>query len=135
MENCTTLITSHSLEESKQISTKIIVMKTGDVAFSGSANDLRFEYQCGYLLSDNQQTCDQNVLLNEVQGILPEASCHQDKKSAIIFPADFRVMRLLKHLEKIKDDINLKTYSLHLDSLEHSLLKIIDDEEARLQES
>jgi ABC-2 type transport system ATP-binding protein len=43
MKNCTILVTSHALEESEQVSTKIVVMKTGQVAFSGSANDLRFE--------------------------------------------------------------------------------------------
>jgi ABC-type multidrug transport system ATPase subunit len=133
MENCTILITSHALEEFEQISTKIVVMKVGGVAFSGSANDLRFQYKCGYLLSDDKQTCDQDLLLKEIQTIIPEASHHQEKKYAIIFPADFRVTTLLKYIEEIKDKINLKSYSLHLDSLEHTLLKVIQDEEVQIQ--
>jgi ABC-type multidrug transport system ATPase subunit len=135
MENCTALITSHALEESEQIATKIIVMKTGKIAFSGSATELRFEYKCGYLLSDNEQTCDQELLLNEIQTIMPEAVHHHERKSVVVFPADFRITRLLKYIEEIKNEINLKSYSLHLDSLEHTLLKIINDEEAQIQES
>jgi ABC-2 type transport system ATP-binding protein len=134
LKNCTILVTSHALEESEQISTKIIVMKTGQVAFSGSGNDLRFEYQCGYLLTDDSQSCQQKKLLAEIQTIIPESIRHPDRNFCITFPSDLRITNLLIHIEEIKDSINLKRYSLHLDSLEHTLLKIIHDQEAQIQD-
>jgi hypothetical protein len=74
-------------------------------------------------------------LLNEVKTVIPEAIQDPDRHFSLTFPADMRITNLLRHIHHIQDDLNLQSYTLHLDSLEHTLLKITNDEEAQIQDS
>ncbi|EAX92132.1 ABC transporter family protein [Trichomonas vaginalis G3] len=49
--NITSLVSSHSLEEAESVSSRLFVMRSGELVFDGPSNELRRKYHCGYRLA------------------------------------------------------------------------------------
>lgn len=132
----TSVITSHALEETESVCSRIFVLSQGKLTFQGTPAELRQETGCGYILTIIEgisgQTDDQstrNALLKFVQNIIPEATLFEGNSQSILFPADLRAADLLNELEKEKESLGIAKYTIHIQSLEESLVKLIENDE------
>ncbi|OHS99029.1 ABC transporter family protein [Tritrichomonas foetus] len=125
----TSLITSHALEEAEQICSRLFVMVKGQISFMGTPAELRVETNCGYILSIVEGETTRDQLLEFAHELIPDTIPHPDKEKSIIMPADLRVADLLEKIEKSKESLNLVKYDIHIQNLEESLIKLIEDEE------
>lgn len=138
-KNTTSLITTHALEEAESICSRLFIMVNGKITFMGTPAELRRETDCGYILSIIEE--NQNIynvsdnLLGFIQNRIPEAKKLVDKEKSFIFPADLRVADLLEEIEKEKENIGLVKYTIHIQNLEESLVKLIENEEVNQKKS
>ena len=119
LNNTTSLISSHSLEEAEGVSTKIFVMKNGNIAFSGTPAELRERSNCGYLI--NVTEGNSNNLLELIQQINPNAKLIE---KSILIPIDFNIINIIDLIEE-----NKFKYTLHLENLEDVLLRFVEEHE------
>jgi hypothetical protein len=105
-----------------------MVMGRGKPALIGSPAELRSEYACGYNLSILDGQSDMQQIFAVVQSVIGEANIRSDRPRTIFMPTDLRVADVLERLEGGK-----VRYTIHLENLEETLRKIIEDEEVQIQ--
>jgi len=133
LKGSTILVTTHALEESESILPRIIVVRKGKVSFSGSPSELRKAFKCGYRLTIISQQPNLELIMNDFRSIIPEISPDPNNNQCIVIPSDFRIADILELIAAKKTEYNLEEYTLHLENLEHTLLKIaVDDEEVEI---
>lgn len=130
VEGLTCFISAHSLEEAESIATGILVMKKGEKAFYGTAAELRNQYQCGYRITILDDNANMQQILAAIQDVVREATILEDHPKTVLVPADLRAADVLEHLERNKQFLGITRYTVHLENLEETLRKIIEDEEA-----
>jgi ABC-type multidrug transport system ATPase subunit len=123
LENLASFINVHSVEEAEAVASRLLVLKKGEVAFMGTPVELRHEFECGYELTLLDGAEGVKETLSVVQGVIPEAKRHKEHECGICLPADLRVADAL-------DALGERRYQLQLDSLEMTITKLIEDEEA-----
>ena len=133
-KDTTSLITTHALEEAESVCSRLFIMVKGQVTFMGTPAELRKETDCGYIYTivEESQNAIQNItenLLDFVQQRIPEAKKLEEKDKSIIFPADLRVADLLEDIENMKETLGIQKYTIHIQNLEESLVKLIENEE------
>lgn len=138
--DATSLITSHAIEEAESICSRLFIMSHGLVQFMGTPAELRKEAKCGYILTiiEENQNANNNVrdnLLHFIQERIPDASTLEGKDKSVIFPADLRTSDVLNDIEKSKDSLGIVKYSLNIQNLEESLVKLIENEEVNQKKS
>ena len=132
-KNTTSLVTSHSLEESESVCNRIFVMIQGNLSFKGTPADLRLETDCGYLLTITEGEGNINNILQFIQRTIPEAKILDNDNRVVYIPSDLRVADLLDELEASKEELGISKYLIHIQNLEESLIKLIQNEEALQQ--
>ena len=130
VEGLTCFISAHSLEEAESIATGILVMKKGEKAFYGTAAELRNQYQCGYRITILDESTNMEQVLAAIRDVVREATILEDHPRTVLVPADLRATDVLEHLERNKQFLGITRYTVHLENLEETLRKIIEDEEA-----
>jgi ABC-type multidrug transport system ATPase subunit len=128
-ENVTGLIACHSLEEGEHVSTRIMVMSKGKVAFMGTAAELRSAYNCGYYLTFVDDEVDMDRILEFVKEMMPEAQRPSGRAKAILIPDCLEVADLLEELERHKDELGITKYTVLVEDLEDTMRKMIESEE------
>jgi ABC-type multidrug transport system ATPase subunit len=132
-QNMTALVSAHSLEEAESISSRMVVMKSGKIAFLGTAAELRSQYHCGYNLTFLGDDLDLGAVLNRVREVVPEAVVHEDHPRTLLIPSDLRVVDALDVIENEKERLGCGCYTVQLENLEETLRKLIEDEEVLTQ--
>ena len=124
----TVIASTHSLEESEYISTRFVVLRKGNVAFSGTGVEMRLEFNSGYNVIFLDEDINIEYIHNRIKEIIPEAKISIEKKKTIVLPSDLRVSKVLDFLDT-NEELKSYKYILQIDNLEESLIKIIQLDE------
>jgi ABC-type multidrug transport system ATPase subunit len=119
-------INAHSVEEAEAFASKLLVMKKGQKEFMGSPAELRAEFKCGYEVTLLGENPDAQSALALVQSVVPEAEINPEHENTLMLPADLRMSDALAALGDAH-------YIVHLESLETTITKLIEDEEAEVK--
>jgi len=128
-KDTTVIVSSHSLEEAESVSSRIFVMKSGDLVFTGTSSELRRAYNCGYRIAALGKDADIDALLSYVQRTIPEASRDSERKDSVLIQVDDRVVDILEDLVTRLDQFRIESINVTAEALEHVLLRLIADEE------
>jgi ABC-type multidrug transport system ATPase subunit len=131
----TGFISVHSVEEAESVCSRMLVLKKGKTAFIGTAAELRNEYKCGYRLTFLGENVEMDRILEVVQTVIPEASAREDFSNMLVLPVDLKVADVLEVLEAKKSELGIGRYTVQIEGLEETMRKIIEDEEALIQNS
>lgn len=133
LNNTTSLVSTHSLEESEYISSRFAVLKKGQIAFLGTGAEMRHEFNSGYKITFiTNEIINLNGLCELIQKVIPETSISNEKKNTLVVPSDLRVSDALDLIEKHKNEFGVTKYIVQIDNLEESLVKLIEEEEGEI---
>ncbi|OHT13236.1 ABC transporter [Tritrichomonas foetus] len=132
MPNTTTIASTHSLEESEYISSRLAVVSKGEIAFCGTGAEMRYRFNSGYNLCFLGDGIQLNEICENIKNIIPEAKISLEKKNTIILPSDYRVSDVLEFVEKNKEKFGFNKYTIQIDNLEESLIRLIQAEEGEI---
>jgi ABC-type multidrug transport system ATPase subunit len=118
----TSFINVHSIDEAESMTSRILVMSQGKVRFLGSPAEMREAFECGYEIAVLDETPMEQILAN-VAEVVPEVKLSPDHDRTLMLPADLRVGAALQAM----GDAN---YVVQLDSIEITIRKMIEDDEA-----
>jgi ABC-type multidrug transport system ATPase subunit len=130
LENTTSLITSHALEEAEAVSSRLFIVSQGKVPFCGTSTELRNKYQCGYLLRIQGGPDSLAQVLELARSHVPAARKTEDRDDTIAMPVDAAVPAFLAHLQDNLQQYGVSAYSFAVEQLEDMLLKLIQSDEA-----
>ena len=68
-------------------------------------------------------------LLEFVRNRIPEAKPLVGKDKSIVFPTDLKVADLLEDIDNSKESLGIVKYTLSVQNIEESLVKLIQNEE------
>jgi ABC-type multidrug transport system ATPase subunit len=119
----TSFINVHSIDEAESMTSRILVMSQGRAKFLGSPAEMREEFKCGYEISILDNT-DMNEIVSRVRTVVPDVRVSPDHERTLMLPADLRVGAALEAI----GDVN---YLVHLESMEITIRKMIEDDEAQ----
>ena len=128
-KNTTSLISTHSLEEAESVSSRIFVMKSGEIVFMGTSSELRRQFNCGYRIAALGLNPKINELLEFSKSILPESSNDPDRPDSILVPVDDKFLLLLREILSSLNKFNLDSINVTSEGLEHVLLRLINEDE------
>jgi ABC-type multidrug transport system ATPase subunit len=120
----TSFINVHSIDEAESMTSRVLVMSQGRVKFMGSPAQMRDEFQCGYevaILGEGPKN-DIYPIVGRVNQAVPEVRISPDRPNVLLLPADLRVLAALEAIGDVQ-------YLVHLDSLEITIRKMIEDDE------
>lgn len=125
----TSFVSTHSLEEAESVSSRIFVMKAGNLVFTGTSSELRRAYNCGYRIAALGQNANVDALLKFVQVDIPEAVKDGERTDSILIPVDDRVVTTLESINSKLLEFQIDSINVTAEALEHVLLRLIADEE------
>lgn len=122
------LISTHALEESEAVSTRLSVLVNGRIVASGTTNDLREQYGCCYILHILQSEYLDNFSIENVFQIVKEkipTAQFDENSEKIKLPFD-------SHVEEALDELENRNihYTLKMENLEETLIQIMENEES-----
>jgi ABC-type multidrug transport system ATPase subunit len=120
----TSFINVHSIDEAESMTSRILVMSQGRAKFIGTPAEMREEFECGYAVTILDEQVSMDTVLTNAQTVVPEARVAADRPRMLLLPADLRVGGALKAIGEVN-------YLLHLDSVEITIRKMIEDDEAQ----
>jgi ABC-type multidrug transport system ATPase subunit len=120
----TSFINVHSIDEAESMTSRILVMSQGRVKFLGTPAGMRNEFKCGYEITILDDSASIEDILSRVREIFPEVHLGTEHERTLMLPADLRVGAALEAI----GDVN---YIVHLDSVEITIRKMIEDDEAQ----
>jgi len=123
LEGVTTLIFSHSLEESENVCSRIFLMQGGKFIYYGTPSEIRIQTQCGYFLYADSSII--NPILSIIQADIPEAYIQADGQNRIMFPNDSRVTQAIERL----DASQIGPYTLFVEDFGDKILKFVEESE------
>jgi ABC-type multidrug transport system ATPase subunit len=130
LEQTTSLITSHALEEAEAVSSRLFTVSQGRIPFCGTSTELRNKYHCGYLLRvQGEEDCVGRALAL-AQSHVPAARMSEDRSDTIAMPVDDAVPAFLNHFHQDQASLGVTSYSFAVEQLEDMLLKLIQHDEA-----
>ena len=116
------------------MSTRIMVMISGHSAFLGTAGEMRKAYHCGYYITFIDESVDMDTILEFIQGMEPSAEIHFDRPKSIVVPDTLTMTDLLEELEANKTRLGFTNYTVHIESLEDTMWKLICEAEVAQHE-
>jgi ABC-type multidrug transport system ATPase subunit len=122
--NMTSFINVHSIDEAESMTSRILVMSQGRAKFVGTPAEMREEFKCGYEVAILDESASIEEIVSRVKEIVPEVRVEREPERTILLPADLRVGAALEAI----GDVN---YIVHLDSMEITIRKMIEDDEAK----
>jgi ABC-type multidrug transport system ATPase subunit len=133
LEETTSLITSHALEEAEAVSSRLFIVSKGKVPFCGTSTELRNKFKCGYLLRIVREDGTAGQVLELAQSFVSSAHLVEDRKDTIAMPVDDAVPQFLTELSEKMQEYQVISYSFAVEQLEDMLLKLIQSDEATYQ--
>ena len=124
----TCLVSSHNLEEAESISSRLFIMRDGELVFDGNLEELRKEFKCGYFLNVIGDHCQMDKLLDLVKPLMEGAEIVEQKDS-IFIPNTEKIIDVLRVMESEGSQYGMESYTLTTQTIEAGILKMIVDEE------
>lgn len=124
----TMLLTNHVLEEAEVISSRLVIMADGKIAYSGSATELRQKYKCGYVLTVERDDGALEPILEFIQSFIPEADVDDDRENTFRIPIDRAIPKFLSAFNEKLRNFGVRSYSFSEEKLEDTLLRFMDKE-------
>jgi ABC-type multidrug transport system ATPase subunit len=118
----TSFINVHSIDEAESMTSRILVMSQGKAQFIGSPAEMRNTFDCGYEIAILDESPIE-AILERVREVVPDVKLSPEHDKTLMLPADLRVGAAL---EAIGD----AEYHVQLDSIEITVRKMIEDDEA-----
>ncbi|EAY05882.1 ABC transporter family protein [Trichomonas vaginalis G3] len=131
--NITSIVSSHSVEEARSLTNRIFVMRSGELLFDGSPNELRRKFHCGYRLTpifyiDGDKRY-RDVLLRWMQTNVQGAIISPIRDEDILFPICDDVTELLEELEQKLPIFRMRSFNIIVEQLESVLYRMFIDDE------
>jgi ABC-type multidrug transport system ATPase subunit len=127
LQETTTIVTSHALEEAEAVSSRLFVVAGGKLPFAGTATELRNEFKCGYVLRVEGEIENVFRMARErVEGVRMAV-----RGDTIEMPVNEDVPAFIREFEERKEELGVISYSFSVEQLEDVLLKLIQNEEAQ----
>lgn len=128
----------HSVEECESISTRLLLMSNGQIAFVGTAAEMREKYNCCYYINiiENDDV-DMNKVLecaNEIPQANGKVRISPEHPKTLMVPNNLYFADVLNHIDENKNELNITKYTVQVENLEETMRKIIEDEEALIQQ-
>jgi hypothetical protein len=120
----TSFINVHSIDEAESMTSRILVMSQGRAKFIGTPAAMRDEFKCGYEVAILDESASIHEIVARVREVVPEVRVDEDHERTLLLPADLRVGAALEAIGDV-------TYLVHLDSMEITIRKMIEDDEAQ----
>jgi ABC-type multidrug transport system ATPase subunit len=120
----TSFINVHSIDEAESMTSRILVMSQGRAKFLGTPAEMREEFKCGYEVAILDESVSMEDILTRVREIVPEVRVEIEHERTLLLPADLRVGAALEAIGEVN-------YIVHLDSMEITIRKMIEDDEAQ----
>jgi ABC-type multidrug transport system ATPase subunit/branched-subunit amino acid transport protein AzlD len=130
LTDTTTLVTSHALEEAEAVCSRLFVVAGGNVPFTGTATELRNQFNCGYVLR-----VEGNVegVLELAKSFVPDARIAGSRADSIELRVCSEVVPLIQALEDQQEELGVRSYSFGVEQLEDVLMRLIQTEEAQVE--
>jgi len=128
-KDTTCIVTSHSLEEAESVSSRIFVMKGGQMVFMGTSSDLRRTYNCGYRIAALGKSIDIHGFYEYVKRLEPEVSFDQDRNDSILLPVNDNFVNVIEEISSKLGGFQIESINVTVEGLEHVLLRLISEEE------
>jgi ABC-type multidrug transport system ATPase subunit len=120
----TAFINVHSIDEAESMTSRILVMSQGRAKFLGTPAAMRDEFNCGYQVAILDASASIDEILARVRDVVPEVRVDAEHERTLLLPADLRVGGALEAIGDVK-------YIVHLESMEITIRKMIEDDEAQ----
>jgi ABC-type multidrug transport system ATPase subunit len=120
----TAFINVHSIDEAESMTSRILVMSQGRAKFLGTPAAMRDEFKCGYQVAILDDSLEMEEIVFRVRDVVPEVRLDAEHERTLLLPADLRVGGALEAIGDVK-------YIVHLDSMEITIRKMIEDDEAQ----
>jgi ABC-type multidrug transport system ATPase subunit len=124
----TAFINVHSIDEAESMTSRILVMSQGRVKFLGTPAEMREEFKCGYRVAILDDSASMDEIISRVRNVVPEVRVDNEHERTLLLPADLRVGAALEVIGDVK-------YIVHLDSMEITIRKMIEDDEVQNPET
>jgi ABC-type multidrug transport system ATPase subunit len=118
----TSFINVHSIDEAESMTSRILVMSQGRARFLGTPAEMREEFKCGYEVTILDESAPIDEILSRVREVVAEVQIGTEHTQTLMLPADLRVGAALEAIGDIR-------YIVHLDSMEITIRKMIEDDE------
>ena len=128
-KNTTCFVTTHSLEEAETVSSRLFVMKAGQVIFTGTSSQLRKDFHCGYRISTIGEHVNMQSFLSFCQSKYPSAAFDDERSDSVLLPVDDSFADFLESLQESKNEFGIDNFTVTIEQLEHVILRLIADEE------
>lgn len=128
-KNTSSIISCHSLEEAESISSRIFVMRSGGLVFSGTPSELRRRFKCGYRVSAIGSNPNIESLLRFIRNMIPDSTHDPDRNDSVLIPVDDRFVPMLESIEPHIHEFGINSLNVSVEALEHVLLRIYSEEE------
>ena len=130
----TAIVSTHSLEEAESVSSRLFVMRNGELVFDGPSNELRRKYHCGYRLTPmylpDTDTKDMNEkLLSWCKSKISESTEDETHENSILIPVCPEIVSLLEELDTQKSGFNMSEFNIIIEQLENVLYRMYADDE------
>lgn len=130
LSNTTAIITTHGLEEAEAVSSRLFIIKKGELPFIGNAAELRREFKCGYQIKfDNGQGAAEKAFHVIQQNVLLPRNIDRNfihinnaKKDLINIPVCSEMPDCLIEIEKVKAELQIGDYSVFAEQIEDLIL-------------
>jgi ABC-type multidrug transport system ATPase subunit len=132
LHGTTTIVTSHALEEAEAVSSRLFVVSSGQVAFTGTATELRQQVQNGYVLRVEGDIERVYELAHE---IVPGSKICIGRSDTILTPVCKEIRTFIRVFEQRKSDLGVGMCSLTVEHLEDGLLKLVESVQAEVMDS
>lgn len=125
LENTTSIVVSHELEEAEFVSSRFFILNEGKISFSGTSNELKKEYKCGYVLRLNFEKGGSDSVLKLAQEFIPEAEISEDREDVIRMPDSNKISDFLFALSEKKTELGVKSYTFSVEQFEDVLMNLV----------
>lgn len=130
LENSTSIITSHALEEAETVSSRLFIVSQGKIPFMGTSTELRNEFKCGYLLRVDREDKKAGPVLELAQSFISGSHILEDRPDTICIPVDSAIPQLIGALDNHMSEYEISSYSFSVEQLEDMVVKIVQADEA-----
>jgi ABC-type multidrug transport system ATPase subunit len=125
LENTTSLITTHALEEAETVSSRLFIICDHQIRFTGTATELRNQYKCGYLLRVERDDGTVGGVLELAQRFVTDSYLCEDRTDTIAMLVDEHIPDFLEELATRQTELGVRSYSFAVEQLEDLMLRMI----------
>jgi ABC-type multidrug transport system ATPase subunit len=131
LEETTTIVTSHNLEEAEAVSSRLMILSKGKLPFCGTSAQLRNRFKCGYLLKIIREDGTTGDVLALAQSFVRGARLADGRADTIALPIDDSFPAFLTALSQRQEELGILGYRLAVEQLEDVLLKLVESDDAQ----